>query len=98
MSEENNQKSGQNIPAEVTIAVIGGAGVALVIEFADGARKIPDHVIRVLGGREDLEKLAPALKAKTYAEFLDGFTKMTNKRALNEFQRDFVGRHFGKRF
>lgn len=93
MSEENKQ----NDQPEVSFGFIGKED-GIFIEFADGVRQIPDYVIQGLGGADSLKNLAPALKEKTYAEFLAGFRKVVEKRELNRFQQNFVSNHFGKLF
>ena len=51
---------------------VAGTGSCLpVIEFADGAKPVPNYVIQILGGLANLEKLSPHWKAKTFADFLD---------------------------
>lgn len=93
MSGENKQNEQFEVAFE-----FAGKETEVLIEFADGIKEIPDHVIAGLGGSENLKKIAPGLKQKNYAEFLAGYRKVIEKRELNRFQQNFVAGHFGKMF
>lgn len=73
-------------------------GNDLQIEFADGIHKIPEHIIRALGGEDNLMKIAPKLKNITYAEFYSGVQLVVQKNQLNQFQKKFINNHFGRMF
>jgi hypothetical protein len=86
MSEENNQQE----------AFIGFAhgGDKIQIDFADGSFVISDETVALLGGTENLEKIAPALKTKTFGEFMAGVGTVKMKRDLNDIQRRVFVNHF----
>ncbi len=75
-----------------------GESSNLQIEFADGVQSIPGHIIAELGGAENILKIAPGLKTKTYGEFLSAFRLAMQKKQVNRLGQDFIGGHFSKNF
>lgn len=92
MSEESN-----NQQPEVSIGFVGDKS-KLQIEFADGWRIIPEYVIAELGGSENLQKIAPGLKQKTYDEFYLALKSVVQKRQVNDFGKKFISNHFSRKF
>lgn len=91
MSEENNQ------PVEFSSSLTA-VNDQIIVEFADGARPVPDYVIRGLGGADKLSAIAAGLKTTTYENFLTAFRRTIEKRDLNNFQARFIANHFGNNY
>ncbi len=93
MSENNTEQ----LSTENNFSFSINNGVERVqVKFSDGVRVLPDYVVQGLGGAEKIKEVAAALASVTYQQFMEGFNKTMQRQQLNEFQRKFIGNHFGK--
>ena len=96
---ENNRNALDSIPVgepKKNAFVYAEAGGEICIEFADGWKPILPHIVSAVGGVDNLIELAPALKTVVYQEFMTEVSREITKQSLNDFQKSFVGNHFGK--
>ena len=99
MNEEALNKLAQAPETQTELSfVVDGQSGEILIEFAEGVRKIPDHVVQIVGGIEKLQEIAPVLKEVKYEDFLKEFNHEIERQKLNDIGRQFIGNHFGRRF
>lgn len=67
-----------------------------IVQFADGPKQLPSHIIDGLGGLSELEKIADGLVNVTFAEFMEGFNAVMASRRVNDMQKTFIENHFGR--
>jgi hypothetical protein len=99
MKEEIADKLAQLETAapEISFSISSLTG-EITIEFADGERQIPEYIVKMVGGIDKLKEIAPALKAVNYIDFAREFNIEIERQKLNDMGRNFVGKHFNRRF
>jgi hypothetical protein len=99
MKEELSEKLAQieTSAPDISFSINGLTG-EIIIEFADGEKHIPEHIVKIVGGTDKLKEIAPALKAVTYLDFVREFNVEIERQKLNDIGRNFVGKHFNRRF
>lgn len=74
-------------------SIAGHVPEPVAVEFADGVRQVPGAVAAELGGADELKKLAPSLKAITYADFMRAYGDDRSSRAVSAALNQLVGQH-----
>jgi len=59
----------------------------IVIEFADGMRQVPAHLVTLAGGKTVFEEQADTWKAMTYQQFEVAAETVRTKAALNTISK-----------
>lgn len=77
---------------------VAGSNQTVIVQFADGQRKLSSDIVRGLGGFEKIQEQASVFAEVNYNDFLAAFFKTKEKENLNRLGQKLISLHFKPKF